>query len=70
MANILVLNGPNLNLLGSREPQHYGHQTLNQIIEDMGIARANLFELLTAEAMDPNITRSRSIDVLFRRPDG
>ncbi|MBN2169346.1 MAG: type II 3-dehydroquinate dehydratase [Actinobacteria bacterium] len=35
MVRVLVLNGPNLNLLGERDPGHYGTGTLEDINRDL-----------------------------------
>lgn len=35
MAKILLLNGPNLNLLGRREPGHYGTDSLEAVVDSL-----------------------------------
>jgi 3-dehydroquinate dehydratase II len=37
MATLLVLHGPNLNLLGQREPELYGHMNLNTLNERLTV---------------------------------
>ena len=32
---ILIINGPNLNLLGTREPQHYGTGTMDSVLDTL-----------------------------------
>ena len=49
---IFVLSGPNLNLLGTREPEIYGYDTLSDI-HDRCAARAAQFGL-TVEARQSN----------------
>jgi len=50
---ILVLNGPNLNLLGTREPDVYGTETLESIAADL-IARAETLGGVELEFVQSN----------------
>ena len=48
MANFLLLNGPNLNLLGEREPELYGKISLDQVVENL----SNISDKLGHELSD------------------
>jgi 3-dehydroquinate dehydratase-2 len=51
MAKLLLINGPNLNLLGTREPDHYGAETLADIEQRLQQqARATGHELTTTQS--------------------
>ena len=50
-ASILVIQGPNLNLLGTREPEVYGKTTLEDIHQRLGeLAKAQSVELSTYQS--------------------
>ncbi len=53
MVSILVLNGPNLNLLGTREPAHYGRDALGHIgakLQCQATAAGHRLELVQSNA--------------------
>ncbi|MGH7583212.1 MAG: type II 3-dehydroquinate dehydratase [Gemmatimonadales bacterium] len=70
MTHIVVINGPNLNLLGSREPEVYGTTTLDEIGAALD-ARAGALEA-TVELVQSN-HEGELVDVIQRlrgRADG
>ncbi len=52
MPKVLVLNGPNLNLLGQREPEHYGSTTLPDLTASLETLAGDLG--VTLEAFQSN----------------
>ena len=51
MTHILVIHGPNLNLLGTREPEVYGADTLTEINQDLtGMAKLKGVKLQTFQS--------------------
>lgn len=53
MASILVLHGPNLNLLGTREPEVYGRTTLDEInrqLQEAATAAGHHLQFLQSNA--------------------
>ena len=51
MSNLLLINGPNLNLLGNREPELYGSKSLSDIEKELTkIADQNGYSLLSFQS--------------------
>jgi 3-dehydroquinate dehydratase-2 len=51
MPKFLILNGPNLNLLGTREPGHYGAESLDEVNRKLGIsAKSAGVQLMTFQS--------------------
>ena len=62
--SILVLHGPNLNLLGEREPQHYGKQTLediNQALKNIASAKSVQLETMQSNSEADLVNKIQSL---------
>ena len=66
MSKILLLNGPNLNLLGTREPAHYGNSTLDEIVQRLQKKAVN--SGVDLHALQSN-AEHELIEMIHRAPD-
>jgi len=73
--NILLLNGPNLNLLGKREPDKYGHDTLADIVSsleqqafDIGVNLTHFQSNAEHELIDRVHSAMGNIDAIIINP--
>ena len=58
MPDLLIINGPNLNLLGTREPEHYGSDTLDSI-------NSKLLQMATDNKLSLESVQSNAESVLI-----
>ena len=69
--HLLVINGPNLNLLGTREPRHYGAETLPAIMARLAKrarqagAKLSTYQSNSEAALVDRIQLARKEDVAF-----
>lgn len=66
---VLVLNGPNLNLLGTREPDKYGRTTLEEIVNRLGALARSLEPPLEIEHIQSNY-EGALVDAIQQRGPG
>ena len=69
MPQILIINGPNLNLLGKREPEIYGSETFDDILQDLR-TRYPQFDLHYFQSNHEGAIIDRLQDYLTEKWDG
>lgn len=67
--NILVLNGPNLNMLGKREPTIYGSLTLTEIMTDLSNTANTLNIQLSHKQSNAEFTLIEEIHASYEKVD-
>ena len=74
MSKILLLHGPNLNMLGNREPEHHGSVTLDSInseLQELANAGGTELEVLQSNAEHELVDRIQNagdMDVIIINP--